>query len=373
MVPATLPSPTEVAFTLDGKDYTEGDVQQAFRRYTAGTKMTENEIASRLQPSHPSHRQVVDAMIEEVLLEKDAADHKVTISEAEIDAGIDKMFNRMLKDQSLSRDQFAKRVQQVTGMNLDDYLKVSRPRLRRQIVVEKVGRELFKDLAVTDNEVQSHYDKSPVYKTPKVRASHILIGNQNPREPMTPEQKAEARKKADEVAAQAKKEGADFAALAKEYSVDKTSAEQGGDLGFFQRQGQMVEPFAAAAFALKPGQVSDVVESQFGFHIIKMTATQPARELSDVSGEIREDLKMNKLFGKMRDHLQELRTKATIKYPPGKEPATRPAFNPAMMRPQSPTTGPAGARLRPMPPTPNTTRPAVNIRPAAPGTRPATR
>ena len=78
------------------------------------------------------------------------------------------------------------------------------------------------------------------------------------------------------------KSGADFAALAKKYSQDETNAQQGGDLDYFSR-GRMVAAFDTAAFALAPGEISDLVKTEFGYHIIKMTDRKPAivRQVSD--------------------------------------------------------------------------------------------
>lgn len=96
----------------------------------------------------------------------------------------------------------------------------------------------------------------------EVRASHILIAKGD-----GAEQKAKAL-------LQDLKNGKDFEALAKEHSADPGSGAKGGDLGVFGR-GRMVKPFEDAAFALQPGQLSDVVESQFGYHIIKLTERNP--------------------------------------------------------------------------------------------------
>ncbi|GAA4418997.1 peptidylprolyl isomerase [Acidovorax lacteus] len=96
----------------------------------------------------------------------------------------------------------------------------------------------------------------------EVRASHILIAKGD-----GAEQKAKAL-------LQDLKNGKDFEALAKEHSADPGSAAKGGDLGSFSR-GRMVKPFEDAAFALQPGQLSEVVESQFGYHIIKVTERKP--------------------------------------------------------------------------------------------------
>ncbi|MBX3182160.1 MAG: peptidyl-prolyl cis-trans isomerase [Polyangiaceae bacterium] len=104
---------------------------------------------------------------------------------------------------------------------------------------------------------------------PTISASHILIPFKGAERSTAERSKEEAKTLAEKIAKQAQAPGADFAALAKEHSAD-SSAERGGDLGSFG-QGRMVKPFADAAFALEVGQVSQVVESQFGFHIIKRT------------------------------------------------------------------------------------------------------
>ena len=142
---------------------------------------------------------------------------------------------------------------------------------------------------------------------------------------MTPEEKAEAKKKAEKVLAEVKKPDADFAALAKQNS-DCPSKERGGDLGFFPRKGAMVEEFSTAAFALKKGEISGIVETQFGYHIIKLTdLKQPT--LADVTPEVRERLSRQKIGDEVSKYTEQLRKTAKIVYPPGKEPASRPAMS----------------------------------------------
>ncbi|MCB9588676.1 MAG: peptidyl-prolyl cis-trans isomerase [Polyangiaceae bacterium] len=105
--------------------------------------------------------------------------------------------------------------------------------------------------------------------TETVTASHILIGYKGAQRAKSERSKDEAKKLADKIAKEAKAKGADFGALAKKYS-EGPSGPKGGDLGPFTR-GRMVKPFSDAAFALKPGDVSEPVETPFGYHIIKRT------------------------------------------------------------------------------------------------------
>lgn len=135
--------------------------------------------------------------------------------------------------------------------------------------------KLGEKVVPTDKEIAAFYKAkfNTLFSHPeRVRAQHILIA-------VTPDASAksrqEAKAKAENVLAQLKK-GADFAKLAAQNSDDPGSRDHGGDLGFFQR-GQMIKPFEDAAFSLKPGQISGVVETRFGYHIIKVNEVTPAR------------------------------------------------------------------------------------------------
>jgi len=148
--------------------------------------------------------------------------------------------------------------------------------------------EFGKGVELAAGAVEAYYDEHRAeYDLPEKRhARHILI-----RTPPGSEDKTAARKKADDILARLRK-GEDFATLAGQYSED-SSAARGGDLGFFGR-GQMVQPFEEAVFGLKPGEVSEVVETQFGFHIVKLEEIQAAqvKTVEQVRPEIEEKLKL---------------------------------------------------------------------------------
>jgi peptidyl-prolyl cis-trans isomerase C len=109
------------------------------------------------------------------------------------------------------------------------------------------------------------------------------------------------------------KAGKDFAAAAKENSQDPGSAPNGGDLGYFE-QGQMVQPFEQAAFALKPGQMSEVVETQFGYHIIKVAEKQDSRvvPLEEAKPKIEEYLTEQNRHAQTELFVNALKAKAKI-------------------------------------------------------------
>jgi peptidyl-prolyl cis-trans isomerase D len=140
-------------------------------------------------------------------------------------------------------------------------------------------------VTVPAGDVQRYYtDNMPQYTTPEqIRASHILLNTGGKDE-------AAVRKEAEAILAQIKG-GADFAALARKVSEDTGTKENGGDLDFFSR-GRMVPEFEEAAFALQPGEVSDLVRTQYGFHIIKLVERRPGstRSLDEVRAQITEQL-----------------------------------------------------------------------------------
>jgi peptidyl-prolyl cis-trans isomerase D len=159
----------------------------------------------------------------------------------------------------------------------------------------KVGYLLFRPedfmdkVVISAEEISDEYKADlERYKLPKqIHARHILFKFSED----SSAKAEEVRKKAEQVLKEAK-EGKDFAKLAQTYSEDTASAKKGGDLGFFAR-GVMVKPFEEAAFALSPGQISDLVRTPFGFHIIKVEEVKEERtqSLEEVKGEIEKELK----------------------------------------------------------------------------------
>jgi peptidyl-prolyl cis-trans isomerase D len=144
-------------------------------------------------------------------------------------------------------------------------------------------------VTVSEDDLRRSYKENQAHYTApeERRASHILIKAEKS---ATPEQKKAARAKAEQLLAQLQKNPSQFAELAKKNSDDPGSATNGGDLDFFGR-GAMVKPFEDAAFSLKPGQMSGVVESDFGFHIIQVTAARggQAQPFEAVKAQIEDD------------------------------------------------------------------------------------
>lgn len=166
------------------------------------------------------------------------------------------------------------------------------------------GDAIAQQTTVSDEDIQSYYDQNlKNFSTDEERkASHILIkvGKDAPAA-----EQAAAKAKAEEVLALIRKNPASFAELAKQYSQDEGSAQNGGDLGFFSK-GMMVKPFEDAAFKLKQGEISDLVKSDFGYHIIHLTAIKPAavKPLAEVKEQISNDIKQQKAskqFSEMAD------------------------------------------------------------------------
>jgi len=163
--------------------------------------------------------------------------------------------------------------------------------------------------SVTDADIKAYYEQNQKqYATEEQRrASHILI---TVKKDASAADKAAAKTKAEGLVAQLRKNPGDFAKLAKANSQDPGSADNGGDLGYFSR-GAMVKPFADAAFSLKQGEISDPVESDFGYHVIEVTGIKPAavKPLESVKAEIGAEIKKQiaaKKYSEMADQFNNL-------------------------------------------------------------------
>ncbi len=174
------------------------------------------------------------------------------------------------------------------------------PEKRRVKYLALDGNALKARMTATPEEVQALYQQNrAMFSTPEqIRASHILFKTEG-------KDVAAVRKQAEAVLAKVKA-GGDFAALAKQYSEDG-SKDQGGDLDYFGR-GAMVKPFEDAAWALKVGQVSDLVQSEFGFHIIKLTDRKPAvtRTFEEVRPQLEDQIKTQKAQAEVTKKADEL-------------------------------------------------------------------
>jgi peptidyl-prolyl cis-trans isomerase C len=210
-------------------------------------------------------------------------------------------------------EEFAKVTSQLPpGLTLEEAFErngINADELKKQIAetlpVKKFFDDLAKDAAPSDEDIAKFYEeKSESFKTPEqVRASHILVKVDSG---ASDEDKAAAKAKIEGLLAQIK-DGADFAELAKANS-DCPSKEEGGDLGFFGH-GQMVPEFDAAAFALEDGGISDIVETQFGFHVIKKTGSKEAgvTPLDEVKDDIAKFLENQKKGEIINGYIKEFR------------------------------------------------------------------
>jgi peptidyl-prolyl cis-trans isomerase C len=180
-------------------------------------------------------------------------------------------------------------------------------RLREDLIVRERLRQVAEaGVTVSAEEVRKFYDDNPdKMKAPeRVRASHILI--QVP-QTATDEVKKQKRTVIESVLTLLK-QGEKFSDLAAKYSEDPISARNGGDLGYFAR-GQMAPEFEAIAFSLKTNELSDVVQTSFGYHIVLVTDHQPAgqRPFEEVKTDIERYLRQNKEQQAAADYVQKLR------------------------------------------------------------------
>jgi len=194
-------------------------------------------------------------------------------------------------------------------------MKISETSLKFQILKEIaiqqfIDQKFIQKTKIPENDLKAFYDSHPEsFKEPEqVRARHILINVDSGADEST---KAEARNKIKEIQERLQK-GEDFAALAKEFS-EGPSGKNGGDLGFFKR-GQMVKPFEEAAFALLPGKVSDLVETRFGYHLIKVIDKKPEStvDYEKVRDRLQQYLQQQKVREKVDTHVEELKVKAKV-------------------------------------------------------------
>ena len=247
-------------------------------------------------------RGVLDQLVAYHLLAQESRARKLPVPDTDVDARLTEIRKSFPTEEAFKQGIAAQ------GLTIDQ-LKVQ---AKTSIEVAKViDAEVNSKVTVQDPEVKTFYDSNleRFKQGDSVHAAHILIGlPQNP----TPEQKAEAKNRAAAVL-KTVKAGGDFATLARANSSDQGSAQNGGDLGFFPK-GQMTPAFEAAAFKLKPGTTSALVETPFGFHIIKVIERRGPRTapFAEVSGQIKDFLTQGQREQKLEAFVEQVKAKGKI-------------------------------------------------------------
>ena len=327
--PVTAKSGSDVLVTINGVDITQKQLDELLKPHLDRLA----KQAANLPPAFLEQQmkllkdQALQEMIKMQLLDGEVKKANIVITDEEVTSEITRM--AALQKPPATLEEFKAKME-AYGYNYEQLKNQMQGMLGQQ---KLVAAKYPDEVKVTEEDAKASYEQNKArYNVPEqVRASHILIKAELSDPNSDPNQaKAAAKAKAEELLKKVK-EGADFAALAKENSACPSAA-RGGDLDFFPKTGpgSMVPEFANAAFALEVGKISDVVETQYGFHIIKVT---DRREASTTSfDQVKESLMNEVAQRKLRDLamkcVEELRAQAKIVYPPGKEP--KPAAPPVV-------------------------------------------
>lgn len=251
VIPTSSPPPGEpLAAMVNGQPILLADYQQLLAEYEAALvgRGFDLDTEEGKQMLAQAGRQVLDVMIEQLLIEQAAEREKVTVTDAELDAIIQRDI-----EEGGGAEKFATWLQ-ANGWTEEDY----RQRLRSQLLTSKMIERVTANVPTTAEQVH---------------ARHILLTSE-----------AEAQNVLNQLLA-----GADFVVLTQQYSQDEATKANGGDLGFFPRGILLAPEVEEAAFSLQPGQISGVVKSQFGYHIVQVLERVTDRPLSeDALGALRD-------------------------------------------------------------------------------------
>ncbi len=247
---------------------------------------------------------ILNSLIDQEVLLQEAKTQGIKIDPAEIKAELDNF-----KKQFETEADFEKQISEMNYSEANILSQIEQSKIIEKFIEEKI----MPTISVTDEEVKAYFDENPdEFKVPeRVNASHILL-KVDP--DASDAAKAEALNEIKDIKSKLDN-GEDFAELAKENS-DCPSSAKGGELGFFAR-GQMVKPFEDAAFALAPGEISDVVETRFGYHIIKLQEKETATTLAyeDIKEKLTAKLKEEKFKQMFPSYMESIKAEYEIEIP----------------------------------------------------------
>ena len=256
-------------------------------------------------------KDALNMIIEERLQIQEGKKYGFIVDEYAIDAAVEDI----KKKNNLADGQLQEMLKR-EGRTLESY----KNNIRDQILVSKITQfEIGNRVKVSEKSIIKYYKKNQkdFWEEGKVRARHILfISERGSSENRRRAKLRQAKKVLSEI-----RKGSEFSKLAIKYSED-VSASSGGDVGFVKR-GKMVREFEEVVFSLKPGQISDIVETEYGYHIIKVDEVLPGKTLTlkDVKNRIHKILSMQKQKQVYDDWINELKKSAFIEVTLFDEPA----------------------------------------------------
>ena len=303
MHPLSAADPSKSA---EGKVATVNGIDISRKDFNREIKLYADRMAREGRPLNEQQAKIVgdrilDRMIETELLYQESRKQGVQIETEAIETQLNE-----IKQRFGNEEEFSKAIDQM------DMTETSiRQQIERGLAINALIKKRIADkIKISEEESQEFYREHPeLFKQPEqVKASHILVKVEQGADEG---KKTAARSKIEKIQRQLKK-GEDFATLAQKNS-EGPSASRGGDLGYFKR-GSMVKPFEDAAFALEVNQVSGVVETMFGYHLIKVFDKKPEQQLAyaQVKGELQEHLKQQKLKLEVDTYLDGLKKSASI-------------------------------------------------------------
>lgn len=267
--------------TVDGSEISLQQYESSLKAYKqmfemySGPDIWEQEVEKGVKYKDQFKESILDQLIRDEVVYQAAKKENLLPSEKDLN----EEFATFKED--IDKDENYKKELEKNGIS-EAFLK---EQLERDMAIQNYRDAFNTNTEISDEELKNYYDENiDLFKKDEVKASHILISTQDENgKDLSESKKKEAKQKAEDVLRKIK-EGEDFATLAKEYSDDPGSGSNGGDLGFFGK-GVMVTEFENAVFSMKVGEISDLVETTYGYHIIKVTdkvnETTPFEDVKD--------------------------------------------------------------------------------------------
>ncbi|GAN33422.1 MAG: hypothetical protein DYG83_05735 [Candidatus Brocadia sp. AMX2] len=285
------PDPNKVIATINSEKILRKDLDKILERF-------KNHVNPAALPS--MEQQITDQLVTQSVLRQFVVEKKLSVSGEIVDKEIAKMRDN-IKNNPATKDKTLEQFLEFQGSNIDEL---------KTAINMSAAIESYVSKGVDDKRMEEYFIKNiGNFNGETVTASHILVDTKGKN---TQEEIDKAKAKIDSIKKELD-EGADFAELAKKYS-DCPTGKTGGDLGTFPRHGVMVENFAKAAFATEVGKICDPVKTEFGYHLIKVTAKTSPKDVSfsEVKDKVREEMIAYEMNALVKDLKERAKIEITL-------------------------------------------------------------